>query len=282
MPKYVDSSLFFFLSSCRTITAFVVVVFVVVVVDETFFHICCICEIIRNACLDFHPWFHVLFVVSRCHRRSFLCAWIAQATGALLLMSRARDIHTNIEQQPASNPLDKRLGKFAHIRYVTATLTDCHIFNFGQYLSALVFSDMTPFFFIDFSCLHCGTAKSCDCLHLVRCRKLYQRQQLKLNMVWATGDSCDCVYIDGFAAVVHWLIFFFFLISISLALTCVYIYTYEMLRAGGKDTLAKMPIVGYLFEHARSAGRIKDIGIRSYGVVSVHVFSRLDGYFDEW
>lgn len=55
-----------------------------------------------------------------------------------------------------------------------------------------------------------------------------------------------------------------------------------MLRAGGKDTLAKMPIVGYLFEHARSAGRIKDIGIRSYGVVSVYVFSRLDGYFDEW
>lgn len=55
-----------------------------------------------------------------------------------------------------------------------------------------------------------------------------------------------------------------------------------MLRAGGKDTLAKMPFVGYLFEHARLAGRIKDIGIRSYGVVSVyvHVFSRLDGYFD--
>lgn len=77
-------------------------------------------------------------------------------------------------------------------------------------------------------------------------------------------------------------LYFFFLISISLALTCVYIYTYEMLRAGGKDTLAKMPIVGYLFEHARSAGRTKDIGIRSYGVVSVcvYVFSRLDGYFD--
>ena len=118
-----------------------------------------------------------------CHRCShFMC-----------MISRTRENATS-DRDCEGNPLDKRLNKFAHIRYITEHLRIATYSIFGQYLSALVFSDL-----LLRSILGCRRRQRLLWLSeswLTCAFYREHRQQLKLNMWWATGGFSS--YIDGF------------------------------------------------------------------------------------
>lgn len=105
---------------------------VVVVVGSgcgTFSYVC-IYQIIRNACLDFHPWFHAFAV-------SFVVVIVITVVG--FYVHEFSNVVRNKEQRwekKNGNPLDKHLSKFAHIRYITEHLQIATHSIFGQYLSS--------------------------------------------------------------------------------------------------------------------------------------------------